>query len=513
MLEGSTPILVGAGQSVEREVDPHQAQPPMGLAAQAAAAALADTGLGDSLARHIDTIYAIRSFSDSSNRPRLQLPFGRAQNPPRAIARRLGADPVQAIYGNVGGNTPQKYIDEAAERIAQGDADVVLLAGAEAIKTAQEALRRDLALNWQEDDEGSLDDRGLGETLMSAHEFAHGIGIPIQTYPLFENALRARLGNSQAQHDALLGRLCAEFSAVAANNPFAFYGTARSAEELTTVSAENRYICYPYPKLMNARDAVNQGAAVVMTSVAKAQELGIDPARWVYLHGCAESNEKLLVSERVDYHSSPAIRVAARHALDMAGIDLDQIDYFDLYSCFPSAVEICCEALGLDSFDPRGLTLTGGLPFFGGPGNNYSMHAIASLLPKLRAKPDSYGLITANGGYLSKHALGIYSCRPYRGKWCREDPAAYQVAIDRTPGPVFSERPAGAARIETYTLCFDRSGPQRGIVIGRLLDSDARFLANTPADPVLLQSMLAAEQVGRTGTVAAQGELNVFHPH
>ena len=159
-------------------------------------------------------------------------------------------------------------------------------------------------------------------------------------------------------------------------------------------------------------DGVDQGAAVVMTSVGRAKALGIDPARWVYLHGCAEASEKLLVSERVNYYSSPAMRVNGEHALAMAGKTLDDMHLFDLYSCFPSAVELACAALGLDTADPRGLTLTGGLPFFGGPGNNYSMHAIATLLPQLRARPQAFGLITANGGYVSKHATGIYSATP-----------------------------------------------------------------------------------------------------
>ena len=511
-MEDNTPILVGAGQFTERDLPPEQARPPMAIAAEAARAALRDAGIAATPAPMIDTVFAIRIFSDSTNRPRLRIPFGRAENPPRAIARRLGVEPANAIYGNVGGNTPQKYINEAAQRIADKDIDIALIAGAEAIRTARLAMRNGIALDWREADNGTLEDRGLGETMMTPHEFAHGVGIPIQTYPLFENALRGRLGHGPVQHLQYLGRLFEPFSVVAANNPFSFYGINRSAEELATVTAENRFIAYPYPKWMNAMDGVNMGAAVIMTSVGKARQLGIDPARWIFLHGCAEANEKILMSHRVNYHSSPALRVAARQAFAMAGKTVAEMNHIDLYSCFPSAVEIACDALELACFDERGLTVTGGLPFFGGPGNNYSLHGIATMLPLLRANRGNYGLITANGGYLSKHAVGIYSATPLRDSWQRGNPADCQAEIDGMVSPEFTQHPAGAAAVETYTVCFDGGVPEKGIVIGRLLDCGRRFIANTPADGDTLRNMITVDQLGRTGRVAGEGELNIFSP-
>ena len=511
-MEESTPILVGGGQFTEKEFLPEQAQPPLGIATEAAKAALVDTGIGETIAAEIDTVVSIRIFPDSTNRPRLQIPFGRAENPPRAVAQRIGANPVNAIYGNVGGNTPQKYINEMAERIAAGEVKTVLLAGSEAIKTAQTAMRNDIMLDWKEEFEGSQEDRGLGEKLMTPHEFAHGVGIPIQTYPLFENAFRHHKGLDIEEHMMQMGSVFENFSRVAAANPYSFYGTARTATQLATVTKENRFISFPYPKWMNAMDAVNQGAAVIMTSVGKARDLGIDPAKWVFLHGCAEANEKLMVMDRVNYYSAPAIGVNCKHAFAMAGISLDDINYFDFYSCFPSAVELACEELGLAYDDPRGLTVTGGLPFFGGPGNNYSMHAIATMLPKLRTNPRHYGCITANGGYLSKHATGIYSAKPVEGKWEREKPSAYQGEIDALASPEFIETPNGAATIETYTVCFARGIPEKGIVIGRLADTNQRFIANTPTDIDLLLSMTKSEQIGRSGTVKSVEGMNHFIP-
>lgn len=497
---------------MERDAPSAQALPPMGISARAAEAALRDTGCENRLAGLIDTLAVVRIFQDSRNRPRDDVSFGRAENPPRAVARRIGVNPVNAIYGCIGGDTPQTLVNEIAQAIADGEIGIALLAGGEAIDTARKAMRAGISLDWQEEDNGSLDDRGMGVTLASPHELAHGIGIPVQTYPLFENAIRAELGNSIEEHLKFMGRVMAPFTRTASENPFAFYGEPREAAALAMVDADNRYICLPYPKLMNARDSVNQGAALVMTSVGKARELGIDPGKWVFIHGCAEAREKLLVSERVNYHSSPAIRANAATAFAMAGKTAADMDFIDLYSCFPSAVEIACAELNLDLDDPRGLTVTGGLPFFGGPGNNYSMHAIATMVSLLRAHPGSYGLVTANGGFLSKHATGIYSAAPFLGNWKQPDAEADQAGIDAMASPEFTEQPDGPATVETYTACFKRGEPDRGIVIGRLYADGRRFVANTPADETALAHLLAQDQMGRPGTVTVTPEGNVFLP-
>ena len=506
----STPILVGASQFTDRQDNPELAHSPMSVAAEAAKAALADTGIGHKLAAEIDTLAVIRIFSDSYKKPRVATSFGRAENPPRAVARKIGANPTNAIYSNAGGNTPQKLINEMAQRIVSGDVSVALLTGSEAIRTAQLALRSNVELNWHEEDAGSQEDRGIGEPLASAHEIAHGLIAPIHAYPLFENAIRKDKGRSVEEHMLAMGELFSPFTDVAADNPFSFYGTRRSATELASVTKENRFICFPYPKFMNSRDAVNQGAAVVMTSVGKAKQLGIDPCKWVFLHGCSEANEKLLVSDRVNLHSSPAIAANSQQAFEMAGKTLEDIDLIDIYSCFPSAVEVACDALGLSYTDPRGLTLTGGLPFFGGPGNNYSMHAIATAIPLLRADPQQYALITANGGRLSKHATGIYSATPLRGEWQSESNAKIQAQINAMPSPGFIEAPSGAAKVETYTVCFDKANPVSGIVIGRLVETDQRFIANTASDEQTLRKMMQDDFLTSSGTVVSSGGMNTF---
>jgi acetyl-CoA C-acetyltransferase len=258
---------------------------------------------------------------------------------------------------------------------------------------------------------------------------------------------------------------------------------------------------------------VDQAAGVIMASEAKARELGVPPERWVYLHGCADAADLWHMLDRQDFHSSPAMRMTGQRALEMAGVGLDDIDVFDLYSCFPVAVQVGAEELGLALDDPRGLTVTGGLPYAGGPGNNYSMHAIATMMGRLRARPGSYGLVTANGWFLTKQSTGVYSTTPPAAPFERQDPGVIQRQIDALPHPDVIERPQGPARIETYTVVHSREGPVGGIVIGRD-QAGRRFVAHTPSDAATLASLEATEQVGRTGTASAPEDrkTNLFVP-
>ena len=379
------------------------------------------------------------------------------------------------------------------------------------MRTVTRARKARVALAWGGGD-GRPTVLGDARDGTSAHELAHGLVLPTAIYPLFENAIRARRGWTMAEHRRRLGTLYSRFAAVAAANPHAWFREPRRPEEITDVGPENRMIAFPYPKRMNAIMEVDQAAAVVMTSVGRARELGIDPSRWVYLRGGADAHDHWLVSERVDYARAPAIAAAGRAALAAADVGVGDVALFDLYSCFPSAVQIGRDMLGIPEDDPRPLTVTGGLAYFGGPGNDYSMHAIASMCDRLRDAPGTVGLVTALGWYLTKHAIGVYATSPPSRPWMAVDGAAVQRTVDAEPGPALVESPNGTAVIETYTVLYDREGgPVRGVVIGRL-DDGRRFLANTPADRVLLDGLVREEAIGRRGRVASDGETNRFDP-
>ncbi|CAA0090207.1 Uncharacterised protein [Zhongshania aliphaticivorans] len=501
-----TPILVASGQYVFRDaVTVDSAMSPVDIAAKAAEVALTTANAGDDLVSHIDTIAFIRGFVDSV--PGGAGPFGMSNNVPRSLAKRIGARPERAIYGREGGHSPQRFVNEFAEKIAAGEMSMGLIAGAEATGIMKQALRAGLALDWSEEVEGSLDDRGC-HWLFTEHEIAHGITFPTQVYPLFENAWRARHGLSVTEHRALASRLFAKFSEVAANNPYSQFPVARSAEFLNTVSEENYWVAHPHTKWMVAQDAVNQGAALLMCSVDKAVELGIPESQWIYLHSYADVDDRF-VSARPDLSVSESMKLTLNGVLDAVGKSITDVEVIDIYSCFPIAVLAACESMGLDWNTDKTLTVTGGLPFFGGAGNSYSTHAIASLTDKLREQPAEFGLITANGGFLSKQSVGLYSAQA-PDVACQNADAEMQSTFDRTPEVDVVIEANGIATIETYTLVYKRGVPNLGIVVGRLEDG-RRFLANTAADDHDAFAILAGddEVVGRQVTVSHHAPQNI----
>jgi acetyl-CoA C-acetyltransferase len=513
-MDDRTPVLIGAGQFTYRG-DPAVSPSPQALLKIAAERAAADAGVGAADLRALDSL-AVAGFTiDAQGSNRGGIPH--SANPPASLAKALGATPKWAVYSHMGGNTPQQLINTLAERIARGETELGLAVGAEFLGSAMKRLTKGLPFDdWKaEADEDLPEPQRIGDPRqgVTPYERRHGLDRPINIYPLFENALRARDKRSVEDHQKRLGKLFAPFTQVAAKNPEAWFPVARSAEELVTVSEKNRMIGFPYPKLLNAIMEVDQSAAILIASVAKARELGVPQEKWVYLHGCADAADLWYPIDRQDFHSSPAMRLTGKRALEMAGIGLDQVDYIDLYSCFPVAVEIGAEELGLGLDDPRGLTVTGGLPYAGGPGNNYAMHSIAVMMDKLRAKAGAWGLTTANGWYLTKQSTGVYSTTPPSKPFERQDPKVLQAEIDALPHPTVIETPQGIGRIETYTVVHRREGPFMGIVVGRD-EADRRFCAVTPGDPATLAGLAQGEQVGRTGRVSPSpdGQTNVFVP-
>lgn len=510
MPHDNTPILVGGGQFTQRTAQQKNwqaSQSPMEMLIQAVRLAADDTGAADAVLKNADNISVVCFTADSSEVGRL--PVGQYKNAPRSVAKAIRASPSKEYYTSAGGNTPQWLVNRTAEEIARGETNIAILGGSEDLATMTSALNEGAQLDWGDDPGGEPIRIGEDRSGTNAQEKAHGLYFPVNVYPLFENAIRAHHGRSLAEHQTKIGELFSRFSRVASENPHSWFPTYRSPEEVATPSASNRYVGFPYTKYMNAIIRIDMAAAVIMTNVKTARELGIDESKWVYLHGCGDAHDLWYFTDRIDMHSSPAIRTLARKAFDMASTSADQMDFFDLYSCFPSAVQIGAQEIGIDLDDPRGLTVTGGLPYFGGAGNNYVMHSIVTMMERLRGKPNSSGLVTGNGWYVTKHSMGIYSTKPFEGAWQREDPASYQCELDAMSHPRFETTPAGAGRVETYTVVNGRDGPMMGIIVGRLGNGD-RFIAHTPNDAETLNSMMEVDCIGRTGVVSTGEKTNTF---
>ena len=499
----NTPVIIGVGEASERiDAPDYAALSPAALAAKAAEAAIADCG-GAGVAGRIDVIAAIRQFEVSG--PNVQAPFGASNNFPRSVAKRIGADPRRAIWEVVGGQGPQHLVNEFAHAIAAGEMDVALMVGSEAISTVRHLAGKGETRDWKEEIDGQLEDRGYGvDGLLTRDLASQGARTPIQVYALFENARRAREGKDRATYALDMGRLFAPFTQVAHGN----HARQRASRCSRNRGTGDRHRPQPprqdpFPRRMVARDQANQGAAVLMTSVGRARAMGVPEDRWIYLWGGADVKERTPM-ERQDLSRSPASVAAVKRAMAAAGVGLSDIDAFDLYSCFPIAVFNICDGLGLSPDDPRGLTVTGGLPFFGGAGNNYSMHAIAEMIRRLRTKPGAVGLVGANGGFLSKYSVGIYAsqARPF----APFDSTPLQAEVDGWTAPALDQSYTGDAAVETYTI--DYSGPTpRGVVDCPLARRMYRVVAMAPPDqPAATEEMIASDPLGRRVRLAANND-------
>lgn len=461
MIADNTPVIIGVGQYSERVGETgYQARSPMDLAGHALQAAIDDCGASGSVAQAIDTICAIRQFEISY--PEAVAPFGKSDNPARSIGNRVGANPRQAILEFAGGQANQKMVGELASAIALSESDVAVIVGSEAISTMRRLLENGEAPDWSEAIGGQLEDRGYGmDWRDDAWSIKHGGRRPLEGYALAENARRARLGLSLDDYRLRIGELFAPFTEVAARNPHASAPVKRSAEELATVSERNRIVAEPYTRMTVSRDQVNQAAAIIIASAGKARELGVPEHKWVHIHSVSAAQE-LKILERPDLSRSEAATRSLDIALGRAGKFAADVTYFDFYSCFAVPVFNAIEHLLIEPGDPRGLTLTGGLPFFGGAGNNYSAHAICEAVNKLRSDRGSYALVGANGGVMGKYATGIYSTTP--ADWSAND--RFLVVPTSQKKLRVAADPFDAAVVETYTIVITRQGP-RIIFLGR----------------------------------------------
>jgi acetyl-CoA C-acetyltransferase len=485
-LDPITPVLVGYGQ-VNQDCQPAEAVEPVALMAAAAHAAADPRVL-----RAVDAIRVVNLLS------------WRYRDPGLLLGQLIGASDPVTRYTGAGGNMPQSLVNQACLDIRGRRAGVVLLAGGETWRTRKRLKAHDIRPDWTTQDESVPSAPGSDEPLQMAGpaENRIGLGLPSDVYPLFEEAVRVSHGESSEDHRRRIGALWAQFNEVAQHNPHAWSNRAWTADEIWQPGPDNRMISWPYTKLLNSNNMVDQAAAVVVTSVQRATELQIPSERWVFPWSGAEAHDTYALGERRDYHRSPAIRIAAARALALAGLGIDDIDLVDVYSCFPSAVQVAAAEIGLAVGDPdRPLTVTGGLTFAGGPWNNYVMHSIATMAENLVAAPGLRGLITANAGYLSKHSLGVYSAEPPTAGFRWQD---VQAEVDREPTRRALVEWEGVGTVETFTTPFDRDGrPTKAFVAVRTPD-DARTLA-VIADPAAAEVTVHEDIAGAKIRVAADG--------
>lgn len=503
MNEEQTPIIVGSGQLVDRKASLERHIEPHDMLVKVARAASLDAGLTEADLASIDTLALVGVAG------------WHPQNAPGYVAETLGAKPRNCYTTGIGGQVGVTLTNFVAEQISKGESEFAVIGGCNNLKILMKAISQDVRLQWSRGGEGEAVLIGGDEAGNTDLERKYGLINPPDIYPLFENALRARSGTGLDEHRKRMGDLFTRFTAVAAQNPYAWFPVERSADELTTVTQENRMISWPYPKYLNAILNTEQAAALIVMSVAKARKLGVPEDKWVYWLGGASAQENAWwASERPDFAACPSMKDSGMSALYNSHLVMDDIQHFDFYSCFPSAVQMACHMLGLEVDDSRDFTVCGGLPYAGGPASAYTLHSIASMAAKLQGKTSQRGLVTGNGWFLTKHAATVLSTEPHpTGQLSNALMPDLPSRDMQTDAIVVNERAEGDATIETYTVKYNRDGePERGIVLGRTADGE-RFMANTTSDATFLKEFVSQEQVGTTGKVAFVDGMSTFTTH
>lgn len=487
-------VIAGAGQVTQHKGHEGPLRDPVALMAEAARAAARDAG-SERWLTGIDALWVVRPLSR-------HLPEA-----PAALASALGATPRACLLSGIGGHTPQLLVHRAASLVAAGACDSVLIVGGECFyPRSPDAVRGEGAI-VQGVPASYRDDDLVGATPQEAR---HGMSMPIHGFPLYETAAWAASGLPLAAHLANVGALWSRFSTVAAHNPHAWTRTPLAAAGIVTPDSANRMICFPYTKRMTSLVTVDMAAAVLVASEAGAARTRPSGRRPVYFRGggYAVDRQRFHIQKR-DWLTSPPLARAAECALGRAGLALDAVASIDLYSCFPSAVQVAQRTLGLHVDDPRPLTVTGGLGFFGGPGSNYALHSIATMTEQIAGGRTPSGLITALGWFMHKQAVGLYAAEPGTRDCAGDAPRDEAMPLTDEPPVGVADGSAGPGLVETYTVVHDRQGrPLRGIVYGRTVQR-ARFVANVAADDPLIERMQRECLVGEVVRLRREGELTL----
>ena len=477
--DGRTPCIIGAAQATWHP-GRQPAPEPLEMWGQVVAAAAEDTGAsaGDVL-RKVQGLSVLYCQS---------WPY---DDPPRRLADALGITPSRSLYSGIGGTTPHVLIAEAAAAIAAGDLDVAVVVSGEALETVRQLKKAGERPNWSHRD--PVKRPFPFEEPFHPSEIAHSVFQAWLTFAVFDIARRAHLGIGPEEYRDQLGNLLAPMSLVAETNPHAWFQRRYTPAELTQPTPTNRMVGYPYTKTMVSIMDVDMAAAVVIASEEAADALGVAPDRRVYPRGLAYATDPVYVAEHDPMWASPAMASASTVALAQAGASVDDVAHFDLYSCFGSSLNLAIDALGLSPSDPRGFTVTGGLPFAGGPGSGYMLHSTAAMVEVLRNDQGSLGLVSGVGMHMTKHAFDVYSTTPPASiEWVR---TATGSKASTPPPRAIENSHSGDATVAAYTVVHARSGePEWGLVVCDV-PGGARAYGRVE-DPAWLADMESSEWVG-----------------
>jgi acetyl-CoA C-acetyltransferase len=489
--EDRIPVIVGVGEIVDRPKDIADGLEPLTLLEQALQRAEADSGA--KLLGEVQSLDVVNFLS------------WRYRDPEKQLAQRLGIAPSHLYYGPVGGESPIRYLHEAAQRIARGGCSVAAVCGAEAQSTATKAQRAGIELPWTPFAH-DVEEPKRGAAFQKPLAVALGVFRPITVYPLYESATSAHWGQTPREALTESGELWATYARVAADNPNSWLKKHFTGDQITTPTAENRLIAWPYTKLMVANPTVNMGGALILTSLAKARAAGVPKEKLIYPLGGASAEEPRDYLIRDQFVESRAQTAVLKTVMELVEGDGRKFDAIELYSCFPCVPKMARRTLGLGrDVQP---TVTGGLTFFGAPLNAYMTHAVCAMVRRLRGG-GKLGLLYGQGGFVTKHH-GLVLSRAAPTDALKQD-ISVQAEADRNSRnvPEFTTEAQGKGKVEAFTVIYRGNGDvEHGVTMLRTEDG-RRTLGRIPADDTAtlayLQNM-ARTPVGSLGEIVTASD-------
>ena len=451
--EDRIPVIVGVGEIIDRPKEISEGLEPLILLEQALKRAEADSGA--KLLQEIGSLDVVNFLS------------WRYRDPEQLLAERLGIKPAHCYYGPVGGESPIRYLHEAAQRIARGECSVAAVCGAEAQSTATKAERSRVPLPWTPFAR-DVPEPKRSATFQKPLAVKLGVFRPITVYPLYESATAAHWGQTPREALAESGALWATYASVASQNPNSWLKKRFSSDDITTPTPENRLIAWPYTKLMVANPTVNMGAAVLLTSLAKARAAGIAEDRLIYAVGGASAEEPRDYLIRDQFYESHPQNAVLNAVMNLVGGDGKRFDAIELYSCFPCVPKMARRTLGLGS-DVKP-SVTGGLTFFGAPLNTYMTHAACAMVRTMRGGA-KLGLLYGQGGFVTKHHGLVLSRERPREAIAQDTSVQAQADRDKRAVPEFVTEADGKGKVEAFTVIYRNNGEvEHGVVMLRTQD-------------------------------------------
>jgi acetyl-CoA C-acetyltransferase len=340
---------------------------------------------------------------------------------------------------------------------------------------------------------------GIPDPFATDAEANAGIFMPVELFSVIESAIRASQGLSHDAHRDAIAQLYSDFSKVAASNPRAWSHEVLGADEIRNATDKNAMLAYPYTKKFNSQWNVNQAAAILVCSAAKAKALGLDSKRWVYPLSGTQNKHVVCLAQKKELHTQPGAVIAGQRAYALAGITPEDVTVADLYSCFPSAVQTFGRDLKLDHIP---WSVSGSMAFAGGPYNHASIDSVVRIVDVIRenaSQERQIGIVSNLSGIFGKQAVALFSNQPNRssprGKGFYFEDVTGQVAkID--PPMAVNGNYTGLAKIVGYTVVYSKNAPSHAFVYCESTAGERTVAKSLDQD--LLARMMTEEFVGKT---------------